>query len=58
MGVNTAGRLRADIYCLSSAGFNRAVAVYISRDMPLNAEHKKAASQLHDLEAMVRGTML
>lgn len=58
MGVNTKGQILAGIYCPSSAGFNRAVTVYISRDMPLNTEYKKAASHVCDLEATVRGTRL
>lgn len=56
--MNTKGQILSGRYCPSSAGFNRAATVYISRDMLSNAEYKKAASHALDLEATVRGTVL
>lgn len=53
MGVNIKGQILAGRYCPSSAGFNRAATVYISRDMLPNTEYKKAASHVFDLEATV-----
>jgi len=58
MGVNTKGQILARVYCPSSVGFNRAVTIYISRDMPLNTEYKKASGHIFDLEAMVSDTIL
>lgn len=58
MGVNSKGQILAGVYCLSSAGFNRAVTVHMRRDMPLTTEHKKADTHVCDLKAMAKGTML
>lgn len=56
--MNAKGQVLAGVYCLSSAGFNSGIRVYISRDMPLNTERKNAVSHLHDTEAMIRCTIL